>query len=54
MIIKQVTTTVIDVFVGDGWENWTRFRIDGRVLKKIAGLPMEDADFSKLYRSVFY
>jgi hypothetical protein len=54
MIIKQVNTTVIDVFVGEGWENWTRFRKEGRKLVKIGGKQMEDADFSKLYRRIFH
>ena len=54
MIIKQVSTTVIDVFVGDGWENWTRFRREGRKLVKIGGQKMEDSDFTKLYKRVFY
>ena len=54
MIIKQVNTTVIDVFTGDGWLNWTRFEINGRVLKKVGGQAMEDSDFYKLYKKVFY
>ena len=29
-----------DIFTGNGWENWSRFQRDGRVLKLVKGQPL--------------
>jgi hypothetical protein len=41
MLIKTVNKTTIDVFVGVGWDNWTRFEImrdkGQKYLRHVAG-----------------
>jgi hypothetical protein len=48
IVVLPVTQTVVDVFVGKGWDNWTRFEKSGRILKKLAGQSVTDAEYSKL------
>lgn len=43
MKILYVTKRVIDVFFGDGWEQWGRFLVVGDHLKKLKG-----SNFSQL------
>lgn len=53
MIVKKLNDKTIDVFVGKGWNNWSRFNIEyqkGRMLLKlIKGSPMRNEDFKELF-----
>lgn len=52
MKILYVSDSIVDVFTGKGWENWTRFEIKhikGKVYpKKIGGKAMDSKDFQTL------
>lgn len=49
---KFLDDNTVDVFVGKGWANWTRFtvkRANGKVfLTKIGGSPMNSDDYKNL------
>lgn len=48
MLIKFAEAGVIDVFVGTGWKQWTRFEIKGKYFKKVAGVSLSPANMSML------
>lgn len=51
-LLRPVADNVVDVFLGEGWENWTRFeikRMKGKVfLKKLNGKPLKEQEFKDL------
>ena len=56
-VFKKVNESLIDVFCGIGWNQWSRFEVkfeNGRgVLKLVKGRPMEKAEFRQLYQEIF-
>ena len=52
MLIKKITNHLFDVFVGEGWEQWTRFQRNGSSLKMVAGQPLSHDNMTAL-RNVF-
>lgn len=59
MIIKVAnngTPAVLDVFTGQGWNNWSRFEATmnkGKIfLKLVKGTPMAKDDFATLYQTL--
>lgn len=54
LVIKFAGTTVIDVFNGDGWENWTRFVRQGNKLHKVAGNILSKEEFNHVCKVVFH
>lgn len=51
MLIKKITNHLFDVFVGDGWEQWTRFQRNGSSLKMVAGQPLSQENMATLRSS---
>lgn len=49
MVIKQVNRNTFDIFVGIGWENWTRLKVDNKRLLLKAGKPLDKQVYKKLY-----
>lgn len=50
VIVLPVDSEIVDVFTGNGWDNWTRLRKDGSAFKieRGAGLNREQfKDFMK-------
>lgn len=37
MKIYPVTNNLLDVFIGDGWENWSRWYWKNNILKQVSG-----------------
>lgn len=56
MIVKKVSESILDVFCGNGWLQWSRFEVvflKGRLtLKLIKGQPMSKEMFSTLYKEL--
>lgn len=57
MVIKRVNSHLIDVFYGNGWENWARFNLvknhnnhTGHFLKHVAGQELPRNLFTILIR----
>ena len=52
MLIKELNHNTIDVFVGQGWDNWGRFKIankpDGKQLFQIKGNRFSKEDLNAL------
>jgi hypothetical protein len=52
MIIKKINNNTIDVFFGEGWENWGRFKIKyGKPITQlfqIKGTRFHKKEFTKL------
>jgi len=48
MLIKFADKNTIDVFVGAGWKQWTRFEVKGKYFKKVAGVSLSPANMSML------
>lgn len=53
MVIKPAGRKIIDVFVKDGWENWSRFEIRGTFLKKIGGENLSPHNMTLLKEKVY-
>lgn len=45
MVIKKIDTGLYDIFLEDGWANWTRIKVEGGRLIKIAGQPLPKGAF---------
>lgn len=48
IVILPVSPTVFDVFVGNGWNNWSRFHIRQKTLNLVAGRPLSKADYDSV------
>lgn len=48
LTLKWVNSTVVDVFRGNGWENWTRFRRVGSHYEMVAGQPLTTSEYVEL------
>lgn len=46
--LKWVNDSVVDVFSGMGWENWTRFQKQGSHFKMLAGQPLTTKEYLEL------
>ena len=46
--LKWVNDTVVDVFRGQGWENWSRFERKGNHFKMLAGQPLTSPEYTPL------
>lgn len=40
MELKKVDKNLFDLFVGLGWENWSRIQVTNDDVKVVAGLPL--------------
>lgn len=52
MKIISVNRNTIDVFTGEGWENWSRFKLTKHGPKLISGQKLSNENFSNLTRLV--
>lgn len=52
LVIKGEIPNVVDVFVGKGWERWTRFQVVKGHPKMLAGQPLTSEDYDELRRVV--
>lgn len=41
-----------DVFVGKGWENWSRFKKENKILKLVKGQPLPKEMYESLMKEV--
>lgn len=48
MEIKHIDQRTMDVFWGNGWENWARIQNNNGFLKQIGGVEVPKQVFSKL------
>lgn len=40
MLIKRLDWNTFDVFVGEGWDNWIRVRLDNNEVTRVSGFPL--------------
>lgn len=52
VVVLPVDKKVIDVFTGNGWEDWSRFYYTGNYLKLIKGKGVSDDTYAKLMEMV--
>ena len=50
--IRQVAANVFDVFVGNGWTNWSRFNVRQKSLTLVAGRPLSKADYDTVRQTL--
>lgn len=53
MLIKHVSTTLVDVFVGLGWKNWSRFEKTDKGPKLVKGFPVTKEQYKEI-KHVFH
>lgn len=53
MLVKKLNASVLDVFVGVGWEHWSRFKLENRQLKLVSGKPLSKDQYNELRHIVF-
>jgi hypothetical protein len=46
--VRYVDNKILDVFRGNGWENWSRFEKRGNHYKLIAGEPLSTQEYNEL------
>lgn len=51
--VKQLDKTTVDVFTGNGWENWTRFTLGVNVPKKVKGQNLSSEDYDELKQLLY-
>ena len=51
--VKEVFANIFDVFVGHGWNNWSRFKWEKKSLKLIGGRPIEPDVYKQLLKYRF-
>lgn len=49
---KWVDNHCVDVFEGNGWDNWTRFVKHGKQLRMIAGKPVSPELYNQLRKEL--
>lgn len=52
MIIKQLSTNVFDVFVGTGWNNWSRFERKGKTINLVKGKPLSKDEYHSVCKAL--
>lgn len=51
-VIRQISHNLFDVFTGEGWENWTRFkRVNGR-LNLVGGTAVSKELYNTLIKGI--
>ena len=50
VIVLPLDKDTIDVFVGAGWENWTRLRREGGAFKILQGTGLNREQFAEFLR----
>lgn len=53
MIIKQVDKTTVDVFLGLGWEQWSRFKLTPKFPVLVKGSPMSKEDYQNVKQQLY-
>ena len=53
MIIKYLTEDVVDVFTGNGWDNWSRFKLGMNTPKKVAGNNLTEKEYADLKQQLY-
>lgn len=48
LTLKWVNSSIVDVFRGNGWENWTRFRRVGSHYEMVDGQPLTTVEYAEL------
>lgn len=46
--LKWVNDTIVDVFRGTGWDNWSRFEKRGNHFKMLSGQPLTTQEYLEL------
>ena len=46
--LKWVNSHTVDVFTGQGWENWSRFEKKGSLYRLLAGKPLTPQEYIEL------
>lgn len=48
MELKKVDKNLFDIFVGQGWTNWSRVKVHKDTVELVAGLPLSKTVFNTL------
>lgn len=48
LTLKWVTPYLVDVFRGEGWENWSRFQKKGNHFEMLSGQPLTNQEYLEL------
>jgi hypothetical protein len=48
IVVKQLTKTTVDVFTGNGWENWSRFERTNKGPMLIAGQSVSPEEYQEV------
>lgn len=52
MLIKEVSKGLFDVFVGVGWDHWSRFQYQKKSLLLVKGRPLNRKDYELAKSSI--
>lgn len=51
--VRRLSSTIVDIFTGNGWENWSRFQKTDKGPKLVAGKPVTDDEYKEV-KGVLY
>ena len=52
IVVFELNNRMFDVFVGQGWKNWSRFQVKGKTLVLVAGQSLSKGDYDSVRSSV--
>lgn len=52
LVVLPIDKNTVDVFVGNGWENWTRLQRDGSAFKILSGAGLNREQFQEFLKCV--
>ena len=48
LTLKWINPQLVDVFRGEGWENWSRFQKKGNHYEMVSGQPLSNQEYVEL------
>lgn len=48
LTLKWINGTIVDVFRGNGWDNWSRFQRKGNHFEMLDGQPLTNQEYAQL------
>lgn len=52
IVVFELNNRTYDVFVGQGWKNWSRFQVKGKTLVLVAGQALSKGDYDTVRGSI--
>ena len=48
IVVRRLNPTTVDIFTGNGWDNWSRFQKTDKGPKLIGGKPVTEDEYKEV------